>query len=123
MSIIAKVAAAVGGRGRLLVALGVGCAAVLAGAPAASAGTPMLTFYWNTDGSSVWHAEPLGAQCAGDPAMARTSSITMITCQLAGNSPGAPVGQERHRGLAQRDRLLREDRLVRPGDHDQQRRH
>jgi hypothetical protein len=86
MSIIKSVAAAVSGR--LLLALGVGCAAALAGAPAASAGTPMLTYYWNTDGSSVWHSQSLGAQCAGDPAIARTSKYTMITCQIAGNALG-----------------------------------
>jgi hypothetical protein len=87
MSIIAKMAA-VGGRGRLLLALGVGCAAVLTGMPAASAGTPMLTFYWNTDGSSIWPSQSLGVQCAGDPAMARTPEYTEITCQIAGNALG-----------------------------------
>lgn len=88
MSIITKVAAAVGGRGRLLLALGVGCAAALAGAPAASAGTPMLTFYWNTDGSPLWHSQSLGVQCVGDPAIARTITYTEITCQIAGNRLG-----------------------------------
>ena len=88
MSIFTKMVSAVSGGGRLLLALGVGCAAALAGAPAASAGTPILTFYWNTDGSSVWHSQSLGAQCAGDPAIARTNSYTMITCQVAGNALG-----------------------------------
>jgi hypothetical protein len=50
MSIITK-AAGMRGRARLLLALGVGCAATLAGAPAASASTPVLTFYLHPDGS------------------------------------------------------------------------
>lgn len=81
MSIITKA-----GRARLLLALGVGCAAALAGAPAASAATPVLVFYLHPDGAPTWASHQIGTPCLGDPAMTWAAGLTIITCRTGTNA-------------------------------------